>query len=217
MRELGLLPSAKVAEGHRPPAEGLVGQAGPAVRRAVADVELVVQVGEVLLHRRLAHHQLGGDLPDRRRLGEEVTVEQRPAQHASTSCSRAVSAGLSASDSVTERPTSVELRNSSRVRPTRTSSPWRSRCWAQIRSPFRKVPFEEPRSVTHQPAGEPLEHGVQAAHGRVGVEDDVVLLVLADRDAVAVELDVPTPAQRPDLQLGAARRERRTPRVPAMS
>ena len=34
------------------------------------------------------------------------------------------------------------------------------------------------------------------------LEDEVVLLVLADGDAVAVELDVTTSAQRPDLQRG---------------
>jgi hypothetical protein len=40
-----------------------------------------------------------------------------------------------------------------RLWPTRISSPCRSRCEDQIRSPLTQVPFDEPRSVTHQPAG----------------------------------------------------------------
>src|SRR5687767_7481069 len=50
-----------------------VGQAGPAAL-PLGDLELAVQVGEVLLDRSLAHVQRAGDLPDRRRLREDVAV-----------------------------------------------------------------------------------------------------------------------------------------------
>jgi hypothetical protein len=42
--------------------------------------------------------------------------------------------------------------NTSRVCPMRISSPCWSRCEDQMRSPFTDVPFEDPRSLTHQPA-----------------------------------------------------------------
>jgi hypothetical protein len=72
---------------------------------------------------------------------------------ASTSRSRGVSEGGPSSTEVAVRPTSAELRNNSRVRPTRISSPCRSRCDVQMRSPLTNVPFEDPRSVTHHPGG----------------------------------------------------------------
>ena len=70
-----------------------------------------------------------------------------------TSRSRVVSPGGASSASVSAPPA---LRGSRKMRwvwPTRISSPWRSRCEDQIRSPLTHVPLEEPRSVTHQPAG----------------------------------------------------------------
>ncbi len=70
-----------------------------------------------------------------------------------TSCSRAVMLGLSTGALVTVRPISAESRKSSFVDPTRTSSPWRSLRAAKMRSPFTYVPFDEPRWVTHHPAG----------------------------------------------------------------
>ena len=69
-----------------------------------------------------------------------------------TSRSRPVSAGGRSSTSVRVAATSVELRNSSFDRPTRISSPCRRRCALQMRSPFTKVPLDEPRSTTHQPS-----------------------------------------------------------------
>src|SRR3954470_3809675 len=71
----------QVGDGDRAPLDGLVGQPCAAVRALGADVELRIEVRKVLLDRGLAHHQLGGDLLERRRLGEEVAGEQRPAQH----------------------------------------------------------------------------------------------------------------------------------------
>ena len=102
------------------------------VRRWVSSsphLELVVQVDEVLLDRRLAHDQLGGDLSDGGRLGEEVAGEQRPAQHDEhVALPRRERRRRRPRSRSAMRPTSAELRNSRRDRPTRISSPCRSRC-----------------------------------------------------------------------------------------
>ena len=116
--------------------------------------ELVVQVGEVLLDRRLRDHELVGDRARRRRLGEHVAGEQRAAQ-------RDEHVALARGERRRRRPRPrsrrrrrrAKSRKIRRVWPTRISSPWRSRCDDQIRSPLTQVPFDEPRSVTHQPAG----------------------------------------------------------------
>ncbi len=71
----------------------------------------------------------------------------------STSRSRAVSAGGACSTSVAAPAGASGSRNTSRVWPIRISSPCRNRREAQIRSPLTHVPLDEPRSVTHQPAG----------------------------------------------------------------
>ena len=129
----------------------------PAARgggRRRRDPELVVQVGEVLLHRGLGDHELVGDRARRRRLGEHVAGEQRAAErdeHVALARRQRRAAPSSASVAA---PAAVSgSRKISRVWPTRISSPCRNRRDAQIRSPLTHVPLEEPRSVTHQPAG----------------------------------------------------------------
>jgi hypothetical protein len=70
-----------------------------------------------------------------------------------TSRSRAVKDGGASSDSVSGSAAPVDSRKNRRVCPMRISSSWRTRCIDQMRSPFTHVPLEDPRSVTHQPAG----------------------------------------------------------------
>src|SRR5262249_37433595 len=53
---------------------------GAATLRALRQPELLLELQEVLLDRRLRDAELLGDLADRRRLGERLRVEQRPAQ-----------------------------------------------------------------------------------------------------------------------------------------
>ena len=124
----------------------------PPVRLAGADAELVVQVGQVLLDRGLGDHQVVGDRPRGRRLGEHVARDQRPAQgdeHVAL-----------ARGEVGRRELGLGRRaggaegswNTSRVWPIRISSLCRNRRVAQMRSPLTHVPFDDPRSVTHQPA-----------------------------------------------------------------
>ena len=70
-----------------------------------------------------------------------------------TSRSRDVSDGGASSACVAVAPAASGSWNTSRVCPMRISSPCWRRCEDQMRSPLIDVPFEDPRSLTHQPAG----------------------------------------------------------------
>ena len=140
------------------------------------DAELVEQVGEVLLDRGLGDHEFLGDRPRGRGLGEHVAREQRTAErdeHVALARRQVGRRLLGLGRRAGRR--SADRGRSSRVWPIRISSPCRNRREAQIRSPLTHVPFDEPRSVTHQPGGKALEHRVQMARGGVVGDRDVVL------------------------------------------
>src|SRR4051794_30017733 len=70
----------EVRQRDRASADRLVRQPDPATLARLVHRELVVEAEEVLLHRGLGDDELLSDLADRRRLGEEVGGQDRPAQ-----------------------------------------------------------------------------------------------------------------------------------------
>ena len=160
----------------------------------------------MLLHRRFAHDELGRELLDRRRLGEQITREQRTAQHHEhvplARCERravgrrlglrlAELGGVAEQQAVAADPHLVAV----------PEPLMRPDAFAVEKRPVRRT------EVVDAPTRrEPFAHRVQTAHRRV-VEHDVVLGALADRHPLAGELGTRSTVDRPHLELGVHGRQ----------
>lgn len=199
---LRLGPSVQVGESDGAASQGFVGETRPPMRHAFGDVELGVKVGQVLLHRRFTHDQLGGYFSDRGRFGEQVTIEQRAAKQREDvvfargdgrTLLRCLGGGMTNVNGVAEQ----QARSADAYLVAMPHAALAPDALAVEVRPVGRV------KIRHAPARrEPFEYRVQPADSRVLVDDEVVLRVLPDRNPVVVELDLASSAERPDLQPG---------------
>ncbi len=197
----------EIGDRHRTASQRFVRKSCPAVVRGIY-AELVVQPTKVLLDRGFGDHERGRDFTYRGGLGEEVTIEQRPAQHDEDVALAGSDAGAQGGR-LGDGP--ADIGGIAKEQPRRTDAHF----VAVVQSAGREDPLSvhvravRRAEVGHAPPGRELvEHCVEAADGLVIVERDVILRALADGDPVAGELDRAPAGDRPDLDGGAHGPER---------